>query len=411
MIAKAQQGRISAIKILEQFEAARGNTLDKRRSDFVKVFKNMGSDDRLQTCSAAVDIMNSRFAAGFTPDDVLWVLLSALASEQDWKSMSSLLNILTEKMRNSDAIREVAISLLELADNEFVGTGAKRSQVGPTALVMLTEMGLMLAAGGSKSSLDPDVAAVVEYITSSLLARSNITDTSMRLSLIHFLSQCPINTNSPQQLTRIINRFGQTLLTDLTQACFLDKRRSNAAFYFLVQHLNVFFASSPTLAEMSIDVLRHTMLRFPEEFPSFLSNYCKLVVREPLTLSITTRCVTVLFQSAVEVGRKSLAQSLAMILLEHLQQFKDISSEMHRQQVMDCLKIVNPSSHSNSSIVDVLANFSDVALQSLQDSSKTSGVVVSMAARQKAAKVGLKSKAVKFGPEPTPLESILALAS
>lgn len=411
MTTKTQNGRIAGIKILEQFEPIKGNTLDKRRSEFVKIFKAMSSADRHLTCSAVVDITNARFASGYTPDDVLWMFLSALAAEQDSESMSAFLKFLTDKTRNSDALREVAISLLELADNEIVNNEANRLPVGPTALVMLTEMGLALAARDGKSKLDPDVEAVVEYITSSLLARSNITDTSMRLSLIHFLSRRPVNANSSKQLTRIINRFGHTLLEDLTQACFEDKKRSNAAFYFLVQHLNVFFIASPTLAEMSIDVLRHTMLRFPEEFPSFLSSYCKLVDREPLNLSITTRCVTILLQSAIEVGRKSLAQSLSAILLEHLAQFKTISLDMHRAQVNDCLIIARTSAQHSSSIADVLENFTENALQTLQPESKSNKAVVEIASKQKAAKTSYKWKSIKFGQEPTPLESILALAS
>jgi DNA-directed RNA polymerase subunit F len=411
MTTKLQNGRTAAIKILEQFEPIKGNTLDKRRADFVKIFKAMSSADRRLTCLSVVDIANARFASGYTPDDVLWVFLSALAAEQDSESMAAFLEFLIDKTRNSDAIREVAISLLELADNEFVNTATKRLPVGPTALVMLTEMGLMLAARVGRSKLDPNIADVVEYITSSLLARSNVTNTSMRLSLVHFLSRCPINTNSPQQLARIINRFGHTLLEDLTQACFEDKKRSNAAFHFLVQHLNVFFVASPALAEMSIDVLRHAMLRFPEEFPSFLSSYCQLVNREPLNLSITTRCVTILLQSAIEVGRKSLAQSLSMILLEHLEQFKTISADMHREQVNDCLQIARASAHQNSSIADVLENFAENAIQSLQPASKSNKTVVSFASKQKAAKIGHKWKSVKFGQEPSPLESILALAS
>jgi hypothetical protein len=409
MATKTKTSSILALEILQQQDHGKINTIEKRRSDLTKHFRSLDAEGRKQLCSSATEIISERFAAGYTPDEVLWVFLGAIAAERDWHTLATLIDTIACKTTNSEIHREVAISLLELADNELVEQGStKRLPVGPTALVMLTEMGLTLAARAGHSKLDPSVAAVVEYITSNLLARSNLSNNAMRLSLIHYLTRCPINGNSTHQLTRIINRFGHNLLEDMMLACFEDKKRSNAAFHFLVKHLNAFFTSSPSLAEMSLGVLKHYMLRFPDEFPAFLSSYCKQIDRAPLALAVTTRCLALLMVNAAEVGRKTLTQSIGTILKEHLEYFETISERAFHEQLHVAIQLTKPAINMSPSTSAIVEAFVDDATRMLLPKNQAGA---SSPLGRKAKKPVLVSKAARYGEEPTPLESLLALAS
>ena len=125
------------------------------------------------------------------------------------------------------------MAMLHLSDVELADHKGKNT-IGHAILVLVTELGLMIAENAKNSSLDPQGASfVVEYVTTSLLARSNLNSNAIRVSLLHYLSRCPLNSNTSSQLNRVISRFGQSLLDDLLQAFFEQKKRGNAAFFFL----------------------------------------------------------------------------------------------------------------------------------------------------------------------------------
>lgn len=412
MTVKSSTSSILALEVLQQEDLAKAAPLERRRSEFTKHYRALPTAERKKLCIHAVDLIADRFANEVPSDDVLWIFLGATATERDWDTLSHLIDTIVQKVSNSDLHREISLCLLDFADNDQGENAARqRVPIGPTALVMLTEMGLALASRAGKSKLDRNVAAVVEYITSNLLARSNVSNNAMRLSLIHYLARCPLNSNSTPQLTRVINRFGHTLLEDLMESCFVDKKRSNAAFHFLLQHLKAFFTSSPALAEMSMDVLKHYMLRFPDEFPGFISGYCARVSRDPMNVAVATRCVTLLMINASEIGRRPLTMSLASTLLEFLSGLGDTNDAAidHREQIHVALQLAIPVQEKHTAKDSSLGFFVDEATRLLNKKTHTGAPPPTPGRRPH--KPHLSRKAVRFGEEPSPLDSILALAS
>ncbi len=402
----------AALADLNQSGSPRNGSFDARQAAFIKHFKAVPAEHRKAVCEGAAQALKQRFELGLTPDDIMILMADAIACEHDWDTTITFLKSLLENVSNSDFLQDIALSLLEIADNEL--TDDKRKlPIGQTALVMITELGLLIANKAGNSSLDyKGMARVVEYITSSLLARSNVNDTAMRISLIHYLSRCPLNNQATSQLNRVMTRFGQSLLDELFCAYFQDKKRGPAAFHFLVQYLNIFLVASPSLSEMSHDVIKHFMLKFPDEFPEFIWNYCDRIPKEEIRLAANTRHLALLLNAAVEVSRRDLAESLSNVLLKNIELFRDISPDALENQVSVALRIIAITSQKSSSATILLRDFVMQANAMASDAQNFSSTkIVSIGRARKAKKTRSSAKSLRFSEEPTPLETILALAS
>lgn len=393
-------------------EQGRSKSFESRRLSFTKHFKSIPSDGRKSLCESAALALKQGFENEESPDEILLLMISGIASEHDWDTTTAFLEAILRNVTNSESLQEIALSLLEIADNEL-SEDKRKLPYGQTALVMTTELGLLIANRTGKSSLDyRGMSRVVEYITSSLLARSNMNDTAMRISLVHYLARCPLNNQATSQLNRVMSRFGQSLLHELFGAYFEDKKRGNVAFHFLVQHLNIFFVASPSLSQMAHDVLKHYMLKFPDEFPTFLAGYCEHVAREEIRLAAITRHTALLVNAATEVSKRSLAESLGAVLVQTLEHFGDLSNESLESQSIAARQILSMGLQKPSSAMSVLEEIIENVSAIITDAMhKASGNVVSIQKAHKPKKLRAAPKAVRIGNEPSPLETILALAS
>lgn len=398
-----------ALKELTEADITRQNS-DAKRILFVKIYKQFDAFQRQAVCELAAALLKDKFAEGARLESIVHLLASSFASERDWHSARHFLLALVESSSDAEFYRELSLLLLEITDNELSEKGTKHS-LAQTTLVLLTELGLLLAAREGQSALDHrDIGRVVEYITTNLLARSNINNNAMRISLVHYLSRCPLSNQGTNQLNRVISRFGQSLLDDMLQAFFEDKRKGNAAFYFLVEHLNSFFSATPALAEMSHNVLKHYMLKFPNEFPLFLASYSEWMRREDAALKLAATHISLLFRAAVDVSQRQLAENIGKILIKHLTVFRDVSKDLLSEQVQLAVQIVangpQIKGQRSPAIEDFLKEAKTLLDQSAaHDSSKV--LPLSKVRKSKDPQI----KFAKIGEKPSPLESMLQLAS
>lgn len=395
------------VELLTEADLTRTN-FDNKRQLFVRYFKQMDALTRDQMSQEATNRLLSRFQNSEKLDGAVYLLTSAFATERDWDSTQSFLNSILSASSNAEFFRELAIVLLEIADNE-ISDKSSRVPLAHTSLVLLTEMGLLLANRAGQSRLDNSGSArVVEYITTSLLARSNINSTAMRMSMLHYLARNPLNQQATQQLNRVISRFGQSLLEEMFVSFFENKRRETAAFYFLLEHLNLFLATSPALSEMSYTVLRHVMLKYPDDFPRFLATYDERVSHDASKMLPLTQHIALLIRTSVEVSQRELSDSLVSILYKHLSVFKDSHTPLFEQHVDLACGILSaePSMRGKGTVLlEIVQNLRSVLLND-----KEASKVVSLSAKFKKPK-DFVVKYAKVGEEPSPLESMLLLAT
>jgi hypothetical protein len=380
---------------------------ESRRQVFGKMYKSFGTEQRNLLCDEIAVILKEKFDSERRLESVLYLVAAAIAQERDWDAANTLLRAVIAKATSAEFLRELSLILLEIADNDL-GDRTSRVPVGQTILVLLTELGMQLAASAGANGIDTrETGRVVEYITTNLLARSNVNNMAMRISLVHYLSKCSQNAQASLQLNRVISRFGQSLLDDMLTAFFEDKRKANASFFFLVEHLNNFFTASPALAEMSHNVLKHFMLKHPAEFPLFLASYCEFIPKEEITLSNATRHVALLLRSAVEVNQRPLVESLSRILVRHLSVFRDAGHPFFVAQTESAMQISTAQGRlARHPLLEDLVRETRVMMEPPAAENPQAKVVA--IARRKPRETPIKF--AKIGEKPSPLEQMLQLA-
>jgi hypothetical protein len=395
----------AAMKELDDVAALQPHSSDSHKLNFLRGFKCSNQESREKIVRHAAERLKQHYDNEKHLEGTFWLVAAGLAHERDWDTSLYFLHSIFEVSQDADFYREIAVAMLHLSDIEL-SDGKGKNAIGQAMLVLVSEFGLMIAERGGRGGLDPQGAArVVEYVTTSLLARSNVNNNAIRVSLLHYLSKCPINNNTSSQLNRVISRFGQSLLDDLLNAFFEQKKRGTAAFFFLAEHLSTFFSAAPALAEMSHSVLRHYMLKHPDEFPGFMASYSDWVSREHQSLSMTAQHIALLIRAATEVSQRQLAENLCIVLQRHLRLFGEVSKELLQQEV----QIVESILHANRPVKnplmeDIIANIESL----LADNSKKQGRVVPLA---KLRRLKDNVKPAKVGLRPSPLETMLSLAS
>jgi hypothetical protein len=400
--------REQAFKVaIEELDAGTTRQLhanDTHKLNFQRGFKFSPPENRAKIVEHAAARLKNLHAEQKHLEGPIWLVAAGLSHERDWDTSVLFLRAILDVSSDPDFYKEVAMAMLHLSDVELSDHKGK-NVIGQAILVLVTEFGLMVAENARASNLDPQGAAfVVEYVTTSLLARSNVNSNAIRVSLLHYLTKCPLNANTSSQLNRVISRFGQSLLDDLLQAFFEQKKRGTAAFFFLAEHLSTFFTAAPALAEMSHSVLRHYMLKHPDEFPGFMASYSDWVSREHLTLSMTAQHLALLIKSAADVSQKQLAENLCAVLQKHLKLFGEVSKELLEDELNQVEFILKGNKPVKSMIIEDLL----MSLNSLRGDGKKQGRLMPLA---KLKRIKENVKPAKVGLKPTPLESMLSLAS
>jgi hypothetical protein len=380
---------------------------DPRKHPLIKGFRILDERDRREIAAIAAQEMHIRFGQDQRIDLAIYLMCSCIASERHWDTAHHFLEKALTLSGDVSFFREISIGLLEIADMEFSGATSKLP-IAETALVLLTEYGLMLANHQGRSALDPKgTATVVEYISTSLLARSNINNTAMRISLIHFLTKCQPDRQTTLQLNRVISRFGHSLLEELLRGFFDDKKKSSAAFFFLAEHLHAFFSASPALATMSQDVLKHHMLKYPSDFPCFLASYCDWAPKDSDSIALATKHIALLYKAALDVYQRPLAEAISRVLLKLLADTKLSHPDTLHAQIETVFKVIGGDSQMNAPRQMLFQEFA-LALQAMDGDIRAAQRVVSLsrAKRGKDSQV----KLAKVGDKPSPLETMLQLA-
>lgn len=399
------EARLICLEELSRSQVRLSN--EPRKHPLVKAHRFLDSQGRMEISHAAAEQIYQHFQANQRIDQAIYLMCICVAAERHWDSAHEFLVATLALSSDISFFREIAIALLDIADIELSGPTTKLP-LAETCLVLLTEYGLMLANHQGRSSLDhKGVSSVVEYISTSLLARSNINNTAMRISLVHFLAHCGENRHATLQLNRVISRFGHSLLEDLLRAFFDDKKKGNAAFFFLVEHLQYFFAASPALATMSHDVLKHHMLKYPNEFPSFIASYSDWAPQDADSAVLSTRHIALLYRAAIDVYQRPLAEALGRVLLKHLTMVKGTDSGQLRVQIEAVNEILGSPPIAAGPRQLLVSEFM-LSLLALGGDARAAQRVISLsrAKRGKDSQV----KLAKVGEKPSPLESMIQLA-
>ncbi|WP_186647627.1 hypothetical protein [Fluviispira vulneris] len=247
--------------------------------------------------------------------------------EKEFQHNNKLINILMEDLSNMHLLDKICQTLFSIMDHEY-DFASNNSLIAAHSLAFIIELGIRLNKFHSKNEFNSEhTQHVIKYITSNLLARSNINNEEMRIGLVYYLSR--IDTKPQLYLQKILSRFGESLLESVFNKYFMNPEKNKTALYFLKEHLSVFLGGSAFIAEMTQSVLQAQMLKNPDEFIKLLTQFLKAPLNELDDYKNITIHVSFLLKKAFAINHSKLINSLMDIILDHLETIKNQKKDMY----------------------------------------------------------------------------------
>lgn len=234
-----------------------------------------------------------------------------MANAASEKLVNSFLEELFAQAGCEDACRVLVETALTLELTE-ISHGA---EIFDMAVSLVCEMGISIHEyHKSYPGEFPKALSLLDHTATYLLSKSNVNSGSIRLSLLHYFGVIEHGAHHHHAVSRLMNRFGHTVLDHLFSLLF--KKRSEAvALQFLIENLPYVLEADHAAQKIVHDTFRTYMLKQPERFCLFLQAFSDdLASREEMSFDIAKRQflqhLAVLFRVVSEVNQRQLAGEL-----------------------------------------------------------------------------------------------------
>ena len=294
----------------------------------LKEFHNLEYSQKDKVIRHTSEIIRTNYYKNQDFKNQIYKLAALFGHEKDWIHINLLLQSLMIGTINFDFLTKLCEKLFLILDEECASEDSS-SDVAGTCLAVITEVGMQVKKNIENIDNSVKVKSLffIEFLTSNMLARSNINNETMRIGLLCYFSK--VEPLSQVNIQKILSRFGQSLLEHILQIYFTNEKKRDLAFYFLTEHLSDFIFSSPALAEMSNSVLRNQMLKNANEFPNLVKKYISHKMKD-INFARSRSLVihlSFLLREACEVNQKVLIESLLEIMFSYIYTFEGKSNE------------------------------------------------------------------------------------
>ncbi len=294
----------------------------------VKIYKLLEHDDKEKIAIHTADIIRNCYFKNLDFKINIYKFTLLFNAEKDWTHIKFFLERILQGSIDLHFISVLCKNIFYILDRQFSSEHASENISG-ACLALISEIGVHIKDNAEKVSplLKNKHLGFLDYLSSNMLARSNINSETLHVALVYYFSKVePLSLVYKQ---RVLTRFGQSLLEHVLNAYFSGSKKSELAFYFIQQHFDDFLCSSPALAEMSNAVLQNQMLKHTEAFPLFIKRYVFLNLRDldyKKARSIVIH-LSFLLKEACALNQKYLIESLLEITLSYIHLFEKRTKE------------------------------------------------------------------------------------
>lgn len=325
--------RKNSVEIILSYLSSEGKELNHKANlkidnSIIVEYNLLNLNEKKQIIYIIIDEIRKKYFKNQDFRNLFYKFTILFGNEKDWEYINLLLEGIFIGSTNIDFLSKICKKIFAVIDYEYSFENASPNVVG-TCLALITEIGLYV-----KNHID-EVNGVtknkylffIEYLTSNMLARSNINNETMRIGLIYYFSR--VEPLSQINIQKILSRFGQSLLEHVLHTYFCNEKKSDLAFYFIIEHLDDFIFSSPALAEMSNSVLQNQMLKHPKEFPMLVKKYISYKLKDINYSSANSLIIHLAFllKEACEVNQKNLIDSMLEIIFSFIYLFENKSKD------------------------------------------------------------------------------------
>lgn len=161
----------------------------------------------------------------------------------------------------------------------------------------------------------------IDFISSHLLARSNVQNHSLRLAMSVFYSNVANQLAWKKQ--KILERFGENILNSIFEIYTSKNEKSSMALSFLFENFETFLSLSPGLASMTNSFLQKLMLQTPSDFINFITQYKNFLQKKCNSSEFFIIHLSFLIQNIFELNHERLMGYVLNEFIEYVYSFNE----------------------------------------------------------------------------------------
>lgn len=159
-----------------------------------------------------------------------------------------------------------------------------------------------------------------DFVSSHLLARSNIPNHSLRIAISVFYSH--IIDQPIWKKQKILERFGENILNSIFQIYAAKDKKSSMALSFLFENFESFLSLSPELAAMTNQFLQKLMLQKTDDFINFMEQYRRFLEKRDHSAEFFVIHMSFLIQYIFELNHDTLVGFMLKTFIDYVYGYK-----------------------------------------------------------------------------------------
>jgi len=243
-----------------------------------------------------------------------------------------------EELFDSDEFEGITRNLVEISLGGEVGEDELSKSVVSAAVALVCEIGLNIQRVEEDDPGRIDKGrSLSDHIAAYLLSVSNTNVQAVRLCLLRYFSQTEYGNITKKNYSRLMNRFGHSLMEALFQQLFVKKSEKIAAQY-LLENLPCALEAGGDMQRMLHETLKQHMLKESERFCLFmheLGSHVLSLGQEgelcPAAKSFARHLIA-LYKVASDLGHKHLGREVLQELYKFAP-YEDCSGWIHSLEV------------------------------------------------------------------------------
>ena len=230
------------------------------------ITKVLGDDG----CSELVKYIATRLGDRFSDRLAAEILVESLYAILTAASSEKIMIAFLEELFNSDQFENVTRHLVEISLGGEVADDELSKSVVSAAVALICEIGLNIQRVEEE---DPGRIekgkALSDHIAAYLLSVSNTNVQAVRLSLLRYFSQIEYGQTNKTNYTRLMGRFGHSIMEALFQQLFV-KKSERIAVQFLLENLPCALEAGNDTQKILHETFKQHMFKESERFCLFM---------------------------------------------------------------------------------------------------------------------------------------------
>lgn len=309
------------------------NNNNSECKDMIYKYESLSENKKIYIAKYTYNLILNKYLNNEKFIDQIYSYLILSNCEDNLNSNEILINYFLSNINNNSLIKKLCEVIFEIIDREISNEKFNHKIISNCLEIIIL----------IKNKINKD-HSIINFISSNLIARSNINSFEFRIFLVYYFADLEDNELFMQ---KILSRFGQSLLEYIFEIYFSNPKKSNIAFSFLYTHLHIFIYGSSLLIDLGKSVLQNQMLKQHKEFILFLENYLNTIKKDHEKMKIISIYLSILLKKSCEINKYDLIEKLKEIIIKHFKNIQIFNEINYFEQIDTAINILEESHSKN----------------------------------------------------------------